>query len=121
MAVTHLWYGKAFNSTFNKEADWDTDVVKTQLHTVTYAVNQDTHQYKSDLTNELTTAGGYTVGGITISALTASTATILTYALDSATDRTWNPATFTSRYCVQVNITPATDATRPLLSSVHLG
>src|SRR6266511_1635808 len=122
MAVTHLWYGKAFNSTFNKEADWDTDTVKSQLHTVTYAPNQDTHQYRSDLTNELAAAGGYTAGGVTISPLTALyTGGTNIYNLDSATDPTWNPATFTARYCVQMDTSPATDATRPLLSYVDFG
>ncbi len=97
-------------------------MVKSQLHTVTYAVNQDTHQYRSDLTNELTTAGGYTAGGITISALVPLyTGGTNIYNLDSVTDPSWNPATFTARYCIQMDTSPATDATRPLLSYVDFG
>ena len=116
MAVTNKWYKPAFTSTFNKEALWTTDTVKCQLHTVTYSVNQDTHRYRSDLTNELTTAGG-----ITISALTALTGTSLVYGLDSATDPSWNPATFTCRYAINMDTTPGTDATRPLLNYVDFG
>lgn len=122
MAVSHKWYRHAFTSTFNKEADWDaTDTVKSQLHTVTYSPNQDTHRYKSDLSNELAASGGYSTGGVTISPLSALTATSLTYALDSSTDPTWNPATFTARYCIQIDTSPGTDATRPLLSYVDFG
>jgi hypothetical protein len=47
---------------FNKQIDWDSDALVWTLHTSTYAPNQDTHAFVSDLTNELTTGGGYTQG-----------------------------------------------------------
>ena len=105
----------------NKEADWDSDTVKSQLHTSTYSPNQDTHKYRSDLTNELTTAGGYTAGGVTISPLT-STYTGGTNVWNlTGTSPSWSSASFTFRYCIQMDTTPGTDATRPLLSYVDTG
>jgi len=50
----------------NKEIDFNSDALVWTLHTNSYVPNFDTHQNVSDLTNELTTAGGYTVGGIAI-------------------------------------------------------
>jgi hypothetical protein len=50
----------------NKEVDFNSDSLFWTLHTVSYVPNFDTHQNVSDLTNELTTAGGYTVGGIAV-------------------------------------------------------
>lgn len=60
------WYRQALSKFLNKEADWDTDTNVLTLHTATYTPNLDTHAYVSDLTNELSTSGGYTVGGVTL-------------------------------------------------------
>lgn len=46
----------------NKQIDWDSDALVWTLHTSTYTPNQDTHAFVSDLTNELSTGGGYTAG-----------------------------------------------------------
>lgn len=46
----------------NKQIDWDSDALVWTQHTSTYAPNLDTHQFVSDLTNELSTGGGYTAG-----------------------------------------------------------
>lgn len=47
---------------FNKQLDWDSDALVWTLHTSTYTPNYDTHAFVSDLTNELSTGGGYTAG-----------------------------------------------------------
>jgi hypothetical protein len=60
------WYRQAPAKLLNKEIDYDSDALKWTLHTSTYTPNQDTHAYVSDLTNELSTAGGYTAGGLAI-------------------------------------------------------
>jgi hypothetical protein len=64
------WYRQAPAKLLNKEIDYDTDALKWTLHTSTYTPNQDTHAYVSDLTNELSTAGGYTAGGLAIASPT---------------------------------------------------
>ncbi len=64
------WYRQALAKALNKEIDLDSDSLVWTLHTSTYSPNADTHAYVSDLTNELSTAGGYTSGGLAASSLT---------------------------------------------------
>jgi hypothetical protein len=122
VAVTALIYRQAYVTTFNKEADWDTDTVKTSLHTVTWTPNQDTDKYHSTPTNELAATGNYATGGATVSPLVVSTATTKTYNLD-ASDAVWANLTMSaaSRYAAVYDSTPGTEATRPLLMYVDFG
>jgi hypothetical protein len=69
-----------YSATAARRVDWVTDTIKCTLHTATYAPNQDTHTFASDLTNELATGGGYTAGGVTLASKTT--------AYDSATNQT---------------------------------
>lgn len=115
MAVTTYWYAKAFIAAFNKEIDWNSDTIKATLHTSSYVPNQDTHDYQNDLTNELSTANGYTAGGLTVSSPTISSSTNVV-TLDSA-DPQWTSsgAGFTARILVVSDATPGTTATNPLI------
>jgi hypothetical protein len=106
----------------NKEADIDTDAMKVQLHTSTYAPAQATHRYRSDLTNELTTASGYTVAGLTLASpvLSNPSGNIIMW---DANDAVWTITTpsITFRYLTSYDSTPGTDATRPLIHYVDTG
>ena len=55
--------------------DFDGDTFKITLHTSTYTPTV-THVFQSELSNELTTSGGYTAGGLTLTgvALTVTAA-----------------------------------------------
>ncbi|NEW33858.1 hypothetical protein GV791_14985 [Nocardia cyriacigeorgica] len=120
MAVTAKWYGLGLKAAFNKEIDWDSDTIKVMLCTSAYAPNQDTHAYKSDITNEVT-GTGYTAGGAILASCTSTyTAGTNTVTLDAA-DSSWANSTITARYAVVYDATPATDATRPLLGYVDFG
>lgn len=120
MAVTAKLYGLALQSAFNKEIDWDTDVIKVMLCTSAYTPDQDTHQYKSSVTNEAS-GTGYTAGGATLAASAPSyTAGTNTLVLDAA-DTAWTGSTITARYAVIYNSSPGTDATRPLIAYVDFG
>jgi hypothetical protein len=70
------WYRQALAKAMNKEFDWDSDSWKLSLHTSTYTPDLDAHDYVNDLTNELSTSGGYTSGGfaVTLSAPTYTAA-----------------------------------------------
>jgi hypothetical protein len=59
-------YRQNLTKVFDKQIDWNSDALKWTLHTSTYTPNQDTHVFQSDLTNELSTAGGYTAGGLAL-------------------------------------------------------
>lgn len=120
MAVSAKLYGLALQSAFNKEIDWDTDTIKVMLCTSTYTPNQDTHRYKSDITNEVT-GTGYTAGGATLGSATVTyTGATNVLMLDGA-DTSWTSSTITARYAVIYDSTPATDATRPLIAYVDFG
>lgn len=120
MPVTAFVYGLALQSILNKEVDFDSDTIKVMLCTSTYVPSQDTHQYKSSVTNEVT-GTGYTATGATLASKTVGyTAGTNVLKLDAA-DTVWTASTITARYAVIYDSTPATDATRPLLAYVDFG
>lgn len=117
--ATARYYGKFFQSLWNKEIN-ASDSFKLMLCTSAYTPNQDTHRYKSDVTNEVTgpgyTAGGYTVGALSVS-YDAATNTV---SVDGA-DANWPSSTITARWAVLYDSTPGSDATRPLVGYVDFG
>ena len=107
-------YGLLFTALWNKEIDYLADVIKVMLTTVTYVPNQDTHDYKNDVTNEVV-GTGYTATGETLGSKTVTyTAGTNKHVLDAA-DVTWSASTITARIAVIYDSTPASDATRPLI------
>jgi len=80
-AVTHLMYYSSikgqWDGTTNAVFDLDTDTIKVSAHTNTYTVNQDTHDFFDDVTNEVT-GTNYTAGGATLASptVTRSTGTV---------------------------------------------
>lgn len=120
MAVTAKAFGLFMNSLANKEIDLDTDTLKVMLCTSSYTPNQDTHRYKSDVTNEVTgtnyTAGGQALTGVTVN-YNASTNVFM---LD-ANDPSWPSSTITARFAVFYDSSPASDATRPLIAYWDFG
>lgn len=114
MAVTAKLYGKVFTALWNKEIDYDSDSIKVMLTTSTYTPDQDVHDYKDDVTNEIT-GTGYTAAGVALTTKTVTyTGATNKHVLD-ADDVQWTTATFTMRNAVIYDATPATDATRPLI------
>ena len=76
--VTHLMYYRAllgqWNGLANSVFDLDTDTMKLSAHTNTYAPNQDTHEFFSDVTNEVS-GTNYTAGGATLASPTVTRTT----------------------------------------------
>lgn len=66
MAGTWMWYGNGLLKVMNGNIDLDTDTLKIMLCTSTYVPNQDTHVFRSDVTNEVGASGSYASGGGTI-------------------------------------------------------
>lgn len=120
MATSLKWYGRAFLSAFNKEIDIDSDSFKVMLCASAYTPDQDNHRYKSDITNEIT-GTGYTAGGLALTGVAITyTGGTNVIAID-ANDAVWTGATFTARYAVVYDATPATDTARPLLGYLDFG
>lgn len=117
MAVTAKAYGLFFQSLANKEVDFNSDVIKCMLTTATYTPAQDTHQYKSDVTNEVT-GTGYTAGGATLASPSITYTAGTNVLMLDAGDATWTSSTITlpaNGSAVVYDSSPATDATRPLI------
>ena len=122
MAVSAYWYGQAILNALKKKYDLSSDTVKVMLCTSSYSVNQDTHDFKDDVTNEVSSSGtGYTTGGKTIAnvAMTYDGPTN-TIKIDGD-DVTWSSSTITARYAVIYVDVSGADGVKPLLGYVDFG
>lgn len=93
--------------------DIENDTIKAALVTSGYAFNADTHEYFSDITNEVT-GDGYTAGGNTILGIVVSIDTANDLAYADATDAVWDGLTTTFRGIVIYKDT-GTPTTSPLI------
>lgn len=98
------------------------NTLRLTLHTATMTPDRDTWDFEADLTNELSTANGYTVGGVTL--------TNVTWSFDAASDQirldfddpSWTfSADQTWRYGVVWINTAGADTTDPLLLLLDWG
>lgn len=114
-------YGLAVRSIISGEVNFLSNTVKCLLLTSSYTPNQDTHRYRSDLTNELAATGGYTAGGVTLGSKTVAYDNASnTLTLDSA-DPEWASLTASAvRYAV-FYVDTGTASTSPLLSYINFG
>lgn len=115
MAAPGKWYGRALLSAYAKETNYLTDTIKGSIHTNTYTPDQDTHDYKDDLTNEVS-GTNYTAGGTALANKTLTYTSGTNVTKFDADDLVWSNSTIANaRICVIYNDTPATNATKPLL------
>lgn len=120
MAASTKVYGLALKSLAEGKINFIGGTVKAMLCTSAYVPNQDTHQFKSDVTGELPTANGYTLRGVTLGSKTDNyDAATNILSLDAA-DPSWPASTITARYLV-FYVDTGTDATSPLISYVDFG
>jgi hypothetical protein len=119
MAVTSKVYGLALWGFINGDIAWATSTIKGMLATSSYVPNQDTHRFKSDITNEVVgtgyTAGGQTVAGKTTTYVSATNAGVM-----DCNDLSWATSTITARYLIFYKDT-GTASTSPLISYVDFG
>lgn len=98
------------------DIDWANDTIKIMLCTSSYTPNKNTHEFKSDVTNEVT-GTGYTAGGKTLANASNSQSNLVT-TLD-ADDVQWASSTITARYAVIYKDTGVA-GTSPLIGYVDL-
>lgn len=120
-AVTAFWFASAMRFAFDrvKNIDWDTNTQNVMLTTDSYTPNQDTHEDKADVTDEIA-GGGYSAGGVSLASKTITT-TQNVLNLDAGVDPSWTSATFTARRAVYYDDSGATDADKVILSWVDFG
>lgn len=109
------WFGKTILALANKEADLLDDSIKVMLTTSTFVPDQDVHDYKDDVLNEVS-GTGYTAGGQALANDTLTYTAATNVAKYDADDVTWTTVTLTDvKNAVIYDDTPATAATKPLL------
>jgi L-asparagine transporter-like permease len=122
MAVTTTVYGLAQKHFASADINWASDTIKVALLTSTYTPNQDTHEFFSDLTNELSASGNYSSGGASLAGKAVSyTAGTNTEAL-TATNLTLSALTPSAafRYAVVYKST-GTGWTSQLICYINFG
>ena len=96
--MASLIYNSAIDEMARGDIDFDTDTFKAMLVTSSYTPNKDTHDFRDDVTNEVS-GTGYTAGGV---------ASAVTVTKDTANDKvtiqlgavSWASSTITARGCV---------------------
>lgn len=100
--------------------DFDTATIKVALTTSSYTPDRDAHDYFDDVTNELSSGGGYTAGGLTLTGVVVGTDDTGHFAYVDADDAVWSAATFTARRAVIYKDT-GTPSTSPLIGWIDFG
>ena len=99
MAVTAKLYGKFIENLAKKQIDLVNDSIKVMLCTSSYIPDQDTHEHKVDVTNEIT-GTGYTAGGVALATKTVTYTGATNVLKFDADDVSWTNSTFTFRTAV---------------------
>lgn len=122
MAITVTAFPLGWLNVFQAPLDIEASTLKLTLHTSTFTPVTDTMDFYNDLTNELSTASGYTAGGVTLAsvAMTYDTGTDQ-IRLDFA-DPSWTfSGSVTWRYGVIYIDTAGASTTDPLLLLLDWG
>jgi len=120
MAVTAKLYGGFLLSLANKEIDLDSDTVKHMLCTSSYTPNQDTHRYKSSVTNEVV-GSGYTAGGVTATSPVVSYDASTNKMVFDCDDPTWATTTLSAVRYMVTYVDTGTASTSPLICYMDFG
>lgn len=110
MTIAHF-YNQFWVSLYSKQINIVSDTLKMVLLTSSYIPNKGTHRYYSDLTNELSTAGGYTNGGQTISSMAiavSNTNDVQTITVNGSPTGGTSTLTFTDNAGTSANTNPIT-------------
>lgn len=115
MAATGKVYGKHLLALYAAEHNWLSHIFKCMLTTSAYTPDQDVHDYKDDITNEIV-GTGYTATGTTLTGKTITYTGATNKLMLDCDDPTWTSATLTARTAVFYNATGGgTDGTRGLV------
>ena len=97
--MANAMYNATKKYILNGAIDWDTNTINVMLVTATYSPNIDTHDFRDDITNEVS-GTGYTAGGYTITTPSVTQDNTNDRGVFDSEDPTWSTATITARACV---------------------
>lgn len=120
MTATGKWYGLGMSAVMNAAVDWDSDTIKAGLATVSWTPNQDTDDFRNDVTAELS-ASGYTAGGVTLSSLTRTYDAATNEIRLDAADLLWTGLSGTFRYIYIYKSRGGASSADELIGYVDLG
>jgi len=104
--MANLIYNRAKANLFNKETDYEADVIKVSLMATEHSASTVANNVWADVSANEMTGTGYTAGG---TALTTKAVTQDTTTKFDAADTSWVDATFSAYYAVLWDDTVATD------------
>lgn len=119
MDVTATPYGMFLMGLGAAQFTFDSDSFKVMLTTSAYTPNIDTHEFKSDVTNEIT-GTGYTAGGKALTSVSWDYDSTNHRAVVSANNLLWTGVTFTTRRAVVYKDT-GTAGTSRLIGYIDFG
>ncbi len=120
MAITASPYGLSYRSFGYGRFDFLNHTFKVLLTSAAYTPDFDTHEFRSDVTNELPGGGGYTSGGKTLTNLSWLYEPDNNQVVLRCDPVTWTAASFSARRAVVYRDT-GNLLTSPLLSWVDFG
>lgn len=120
MAVTAAPYGKFLMALGNGQVNFSSNQFKVLLINGAYIPNIDTHEFLTDITDELASIGGYTTGGKDLTAVTWTYDAANRRGVLNADPVLWAGASFTARMAVVYQNT-GTPATSRLVGSIDFG
>lgn len=103
----------------NGNLDLDTNTFKCMLVTSAYTPDQDAHEFRSSVTNEVT-GTGYTAGGVTLSSLSVTQDNTNNRGEWDFADPVWSSSTITARGAVVYKSTGSA-ATDILIAYIDFG
>lgn len=117
--MANVIYNNLKELLLEKSIDFVNDTIKVMLVTSAYTPDQDAHDMKDDVTNEVT-GTGYTAGGATLANKTATQDDTDNEGVFDADDVVWASSTITARGAVIYKDT-GTASTSPLIAYIDFG
>lgn len=122
--MANVWYAKAPHSLLKADIDFDTATLKVMLVGTTYDAiadntKRDSHNFRSDVTDEIT-GTGYSAGGVTLASVTVNRDDANNVYYIDCTDPSWASATFTA-YGAVFYVSTGAAATDILLAYITFG
>ena len=115
-AGTWKWYGNALKNALKKKIDWESDAIKIMLVAAAYTPNQDSDEFASAVTNEVTGAN-WPAGGVALSSCTLTYTGATNVLKLDANDVSVASVTLTGAVTAVIyDSTPGTAATNPLIA-----